>query len=77
MAGLRLAEGVDLATLRARYGTDFAAPGGGTIDELAEAGLLERGGDRLRLTRRGRLVSNEVIGRLLPPIPRATGRPIG
>lgn len=67
IAGLRLAEGVDLAVLGARYGADFARPGRGTIDGLEEAGLLELSGDRLRLTRRGRLVSNEVLERLLPP----------
>ncbi|MEK7283240.1 MAG: hypothetical protein AAB249_05470, partial [Acidobacteriota bacterium] len=75
IAGLRLAEGVDLAALRARYGADFAAPGGDRIEELAGAGFLERGGDRLRLTRRGRLVSNAVLERLLPPGPRPAGRP--
>ena len=75
IAGLRLAEGVDLAALRARYGADFAAPGGDRIEELAGAGFLDRGGDCLRLTRRGRLVSNAVLERLLPPGPRPAGRP--
>lgn len=66
IAGLRLLDGVDLAALRARYGADFSGPGQGTITELAGAGLLESEGDRLRLTRRGRLVSNEVLAQLLP-----------
>lgn len=65
-AGLRLAEGVDLEALRGRYGADFAAPDEVLLDELAAAGLLERDTTRLRLTRRGRLVSNEVFERFLP-----------
>jgi oxygen-independent coproporphyrinogen-3 oxidase len=65
IAGLRLADGVDLAILEARYGPDFKRPGRGTLDDLEGAGLLERGGDRLRLTRRGRLVSNDVLAQLL------------
>ncbi len=69
IAGLRLSEGVDLAALRGRYGSGFAWPSGGTIEELTGAGLLERDGDRLRLTRRGRLVSNAVLERLLPVPP--------
>lgn len=66
IAGLRLSDGVDLAALRGRYGADFTGPGRGTLADLAGAGLLETEGDRLRLTRRGRLVSNEVLARLLP-----------
>jgi len=73
IAGLRLLDGVDLAALRARYGKDFTGPGRETVADLAGAGLLENDGDRLRLTRRGRLVSNEVLAQLLPdagPAPR-------
>ena len=62
-AGLRLAEGIDLAGLRDRYGDDLL-PAGPRVDELIEAGLLVREGTRLALTRRGRLVSNEVLERL-------------
>ncbi len=35
------------------------------VAECAEAGLVERVGDRVRLTKRGRMVSNEVFERLL------------
>jgi coproporphyrinogen III oxidase-like Fe-S oxidoreductase len=35
------------------------------IAELAEAGLLQSAADRLCLTARGRLLSNEVFGRFL------------
>ena len=72
VSGLRLAEGVDLGALRARYGADFIPPDDACIDVLAGAGLLERDSVRLRLTRRGRLVSNEVFERLLPAVPQLT-----
>ncbi len=35
------------------------------IDELVDAGLLDRSSDRAVLTRRGRLLANEVAVRLL------------
>jgi oxygen-independent coproporphyrinogen-3 oxidase len=63
-AGLRLAEGIDLARLRDRYGADILASGDPRLDPLIGAGLLVREGTRLALTRRGRLVSNEVLERL-------------
>jgi oxygen-independent coproporphyrinogen-3 oxidase len=72
IAGLRLAEGVDLESLRARYGAAFVPPGHALIDTLARADLVESGPGRLRLTRRGRLVSNEIFERLLPPVPQLT-----
>jgi oxygen-independent coproporphyrinogen-3 oxidase len=52
--GLRLAEGV-----RARA-SDWSRYGG-PIHRFLDAGLLERDGDRLRLTRQGVLLSNEVF----------------
>jgi oxygen-independent coproporphyrinogen-3 oxidase len=70
VAGLRLAEGVDLRALAARYGESFAPPDDATIGGLAEAGFLATGDGRLRLTQRGRLVSNEVLERLLPSNPQ-------
>ena len=70
LAGLRLAEGVDLGTLRARYGPDFVPPDEAVIGSMAEADLMARDSGRLRLTRHGRLVSNEVFERLLPPVPQ-------
>jgi oxygen-independent coproporphyrinogen-3 oxidase len=71
-AGLRLAAGVDLEVLRRRYGAALPAPGDPRLDALRLAGLVEVQGPRLRLTRRGRLLSNEVFERLLPP-PRPSG----
>ncbi|MBM4408672.1 MAG: radical SAM family heme chaperone HemW [Chloroflexi bacterium] len=52
--GLRLAEGIPVPAA--------AAPG---LAWGIDTGLLEAAGDRLRLTRRGRLLSNEVFARLL------------
>jgi oxygen-independent coproporphyrinogen-3 oxidase len=65
-AGLRLAEGVDLDRLRRRYGEALPAAGHPAVLELCEAGLATLAGCRLALTRRGRMVSNEVIERLMP-----------
>ncbi|MGH9748571.1 MAG: coproporphyrinogen-III oxidase family protein, partial [Candidatus Polarisedimenticolia bacterium] len=64
--GLRLAEGIDLGRLRERYGSAAPRPDPELVGELERAGLLERSSDRLRLTPRGRLLSNEVFERLLP-----------
>jgi oxygen-independent coproporphyrinogen-3 oxidase len=58
--GLRLVEGIDDAAL----GDPLLAPG---LAWARDRGLLEPApGGRLRLTARGRLLSNEVFARLLP-----------
>ncbi|MBV9147245.1 MAG: radical SAM family heme chaperone HemW [Acidobacteria bacterium] len=59
--GLRLNRGVELSALSANWCHDFAAD----IGELQEAGLVECDDDCLRLTRRGRLMSNEVFERFI------------
>lgn len=64
--GLRLREGVDLRALERRFGVDGDGLYGAEIEELQGWGLLARDGHRLRLTRRGRLLGNEVFGRFLP-----------
>ncbi|MFA5308930.1 MAG: radical SAM family heme chaperone HemW [Dehalococcoidales bacterium] len=64
--GLRLGQGLDLASLRRRFGVDVVSLYREPIAEMTAAGLLERYDGRLRLTRRGRLLSNEVFWRLLP-----------
>jgi len=63
-AGLRLAEGVDLAALRRRHGAGTPAADDARLRELLDGGLVTLAGGRLALTRRGRLVSNEVLERL-------------
>ena len=61
--GLRLTRGVDLERVREEFGADVVTTFGAVIQELA--GFLEREGDWVRLTARGRLVSNEVFERFL------------
>jgi len=60
--GLRLAGGVDLKHVAEKFGDDallgFSAP----IAEFVQSGLLEQQGSVIRLTPRGRLLSNEVFG---------------
>jgi oxygen-independent coproporphyrinogen-3 oxidase len=64
--GLRLNEGVDIAAFERRFGLALQQAAGSQLDQLCGYGLLERAGGRLRLTQRGRLLSNEVFVRLLP-----------
>lgn len=59
--GLRLSKGVDLKAAGAEFGEPALASLSGPISECVESGLLEREGDMIRLTPRGRLLSNEVF----------------
>ncbi|MCX7912161.1 MAG: radical SAM family heme chaperone HemW [Dehalococcoidales bacterium] len=63
---LRLGEGVSHADIMRRFGTDILAHYGDVIGEMTRAGLLETTAGNIRLTRRGRLLSNEVCWRFLP-----------
>ena len=65
LLGLRLNRGVSLAEIAGRFGAEPVRLVEPVVGELIEAGLLERAGDRIRLTARGRLLSNEVFGRFL------------
>ena len=58
---LRLAEGLDLASYRARWGIGLPAE---RVAALCEAGLILVTDDRLRVTARGRFVLNAVIAHL-------------
>jgi oxygen-independent coproporphyrinogen III oxidase len=62
--GLRLNRGVSLAALREQFGTrvESYTP---VIDDLMGQGLLQGNGEDLRLTPRGRLLSNEVFQRFI------------
>jgi oxygen-independent coproporphyrinogen-3 oxidase len=64
--GLRLGEGIDTAYLRRRFGIDIMSRYRRQMAEMVSAGLLEKNDGHIRLTRRGRLLSNEVFWRLLP-----------
>jgi len=63
--GLRMNRGVSLEELKLQFGDAAINAYHSTIDELKEAGLLDESANRLRLTPRGRLLSNEVFGRFL------------
>jgi oxygen-independent coproporphyrinogen III oxidase len=63
--GLRLNCGVDLERLRAEFGAESVASCESVIEECADEGLLEKLGTTVRLTARGRLLSNEVFVRFL------------
>lgn len=58
---LRLREGIDLAAFQADYGLDILQQYGAELERVAEAGLVEIADNRLMLTARGRLLSNEVF----------------
>ncbi|PKN82480.1 MAG: coproporphyrinogen III oxidase [Chloroflexi bacterium HGW-Chloroflexi-9] len=64
--GLRLMEGVSLPEFAERFGVTVQDAFGPAIDRHTRLGLIEVAGDRLRLTDRGLLLSNEVFTDLLP-----------
>ncbi len=67
MLGLRLLdEGVEDAAFLARHGSTLEEVYGETIARLTELGLLERSSDRVRVTRRGLMLANDVSARFLP-----------
>ena len=59
--GLRLSEGLDVDGLAERYGVDVMERYGSELSPFLEAGLLAQGAGRLRLTRAGMLLANEVM----------------
>ena len=63
--GLRMNEGVDLGELRREFGSVLVEGAMAAVRETSAAGLLALEAERLRLTDRGRMVSNEVFSRLL------------
>jgi oxygen-independent coproporphyrinogen-3 oxidase len=62
--GLRLTRGVDLAVLEREYGA-LIGDCQEAVVELVRDGLMQRIGQTIRLTRRGRLLSNEVFQRFI------------
>jgi oxygen-independent coproporphyrinogen-3 oxidase len=59
--GLRLNAGVDLEVLSIRYGVDILRRFGDRLAPFLDAGILLRQETRLRLTRPGMLLANEVM----------------
>lgn len=58
---LRLKGGVDLNEHRLRFGVDVRSRYGEEIDRLLDAGLIEFDGDRMRISRKGLVLANEVF----------------
>jgi oxygen-independent coproporphyrinogen-3 oxidase len=63
--GLRLTRGVDLKEIARKFGEAAVEAFAGTIAECVDLKLLEREGNVIRLTQRGRLLSNEVFERFI------------
>ena len=59
--GLRLENGIDLSGFATRFGFDLIGKYQAEIERLNDAGLVERTENSLRLTRKGKLFSNEVF----------------
>jgi oxygen-independent coproporphyrinogen-3 oxidase len=59
--GLRLCEGIDLERFAARFGVDVWSRYGAALEPFLQEGWLVREGPRLRLTRAGMLMANEVM----------------
>ena len=63
--GLRLNEGVDVAPLEQEFGREHVGPALNVASRLADDGLVVVDGGRVRLTARGRLLSNDVFQEFL------------
>jgi oxygen-independent coproporphyrinogen-3 oxidase len=59
--GLRLAAGVDIDVIGRRYGVDVLRRFGGGLQRFRDEGLVRLDGARLRLTREGMLLANEIM----------------
>jgi oxygen-independent coproporphyrinogen III oxidase len=65
--GLRLNRGVDLRHIAEKFGCEAVAQVYPAIKQAESDGLIDAAGNVVRLTRRGRLLSNEVFQMLLAP----------
>ncbi len=63
--GLRLVTGMSLTAMRREFGAEAVSAFDGVLAELVGDGLLTRTEDRVALTMRGRMLSNEVFARFL------------
>ncbi|QEM67786.1 radical SAM family heme chaperone HemW [Geobacter sp. FeAm09] len=64
--GLRMADGIGDDGFRQEFGVSPDETFGEILARLTAQGLLEPAGTRVRLTRRGMLLSNQVFARFLP-----------
>ena len=62
---MRLNRGVNLRELSAEFGEEAIENARAAIAEFVEGGLMERRGDLVCLTARGRLLSNEVFEKFI------------
>ncbi|MEO7654428.1 MAG: radical SAM family heme chaperone HemW [Sphingomicrobium sp.] len=67
--GLRLAEGVDIAAIDSRFGV--TPVDWDRVDRLVRSGHLETDASRIRLTRKGRLLLDHILGEIAECRPRA------
>jgi oxygen-independent coproporphyrinogen-3 oxidase len=64
--GLRLSEGIDRSSFALRFGQDFESVFGSRLVDVRAAGLLNDTDAQVRLSKRGRLLGNEVFECFLP-----------
>jgi oxygen-independent coproporphyrinogen-3 oxidase len=65
--GLRLQRGVDWTRVAGEFGADAVARLSPALDEFIQGGLMIEDGKLVRLTARGRLLSNEIFQQFLTP----------
>jgi oxygen-independent coproporphyrinogen-3 oxidase len=72
--GLRTSAGVNVAELHEEFDEEIVEPALEMVEQLAKDGLLVFDGGCVRLTARGRLLSNEVFQEFLQPEVAETSR---
>ncbi|TDI09756.1 MAG: hypothetical protein E2P08_02765, partial [Acidobacteria bacterium] len=65
MLRLRTSEGISLSSLSTHYHFDVASLFSQTLEFLSTHDFITQAGDRVQLTRQGRLMANEVCMRFL------------
>jgi oxygen-independent coproporphyrinogen-3 oxidase len=63
--GLRLNAGVDVGAVEREFGREMVAPAMEVVERLVEDGLVSSDGETVRLTERGRMLSNDVFQEFL------------